>query len=226
MKKQKNYYKKLWIILISMLWLWFSIVYATWSTKYLSYDKADFVWANGSEIEFSVVPDGNSFATYYTNREDNSSIIWNYFSGYYYDSVYWFFKLDWNSSWNSNNVRIINSTDKCDWYWYKLGWYAYSENFWFVDFSYNDTYFVYYCVNDKELHWYAYLENIWFQSFEWIWFEIIPEVVSDANIIESDDFVNDNTEITNPNYDNPEQVIHWNIQHIKDTDWSVFYIIK
>ena len=226
MKKQKNYYKKLWIILISVLWLWIITVYAAWGAKYLSHDKSDWVWTSGSKIEFSVVPDGNSFATYYVNPNNNSSIIWNYFKWYYYDSVYWFFKLDWNSSWNSNNVRIVNSTDKCDWYWYKLGWYAYSENFWFIDFSYNNTYFVYYCVNDKELHWYAYLENIWFQSFEWIWFEIVPEVTNNTSTVESSDFVNDNTEITNPNYENPEQVIHWNIQHIKDTDWSVFYIIK
>ncbi len=209
-----------------MLWLWITMVYAIWTTTYLSHDTANWEWANGSIIEFSVVPDGNNFATYYANKEDNSSIIWNYFIGYYYDSVYWFFKLNWDSDWSPQNVRIVNSTEKCDWYWYKLGWYAYSEDFWFVDFSYNEDYFVYYCVWDKELHWYAYLENIWFQNFDWIWFEIAPQVNSNIDTIESDDFVNDDTEITNPNYDNESEVIHWNIQHIKDTDWSVFYIIK
>jgi hypothetical protein len=209
-----------------MLWLWITIVYAaTWKTVYLSHDTANWSWSNDSKIEFSVVPDWNNFATYYTNKEDNSSIIWNYFKGYYYDSAYWYFKLDWSSD-KSKNVRIVDSTDKCNWYWYKLWWYAYSEDFWFIDFSYDDSHFVYYCVLDKELHWYAYLDKIWFQNFDWIWFEIAPQVDSDTGVVESDDFVNDKTEITNPYYENEDDVIWWNVQYIKDTKWSVFYIIK
>ncbi len=232
MKKQKNYYKKFWIILISIIWTWIITIYASWGLeKELTNSVSSWVWANSSVQEFS--PGGSewtNFATYYINNEDNSSIIWNYFKWYYYDSIYWFFKLDWNSIDKYQNVRIVNSTDKCSWYWYKLGWYAYSENFWFVDFSYDDDNFVYYCVGDKKLYWYAYLESIWFQNFEWIWFEIIPEIINQAETIESNTFVNDNTEITdwsnkNENKNNND-IIQWNIQYIKDTDWSVFYIIK
>jgi len=229
MKKQKNYWKKLWFLIFCTIWLiWIStLVYASWSlVRDLDNSVSTWVWANGSVTEFTVDwTKWTAYATKYANKEDNSSIIWNYFAWYYYDSVYWFFKLNWSDN-ESENVRIVNSTDKCDWYWYKLWWYAYSEDFWFVDFSYNDDYFVYYCVWDKKLHWYAYMENIWFQNFEWITFDINPEVTSDAIQINDDSFVNDNTEITKPEYENDKDVINWNIQYINDRKWSIFYIVK
>ncbi len=235
MKKQKNYYKKFWIlaIIFSFLAIITAISYAAWNIKKeLANSKANSPWANGSIQEFT--PNWTSwtnFATFYNNKKNNSSIIWNFLSWYYYDSVYWFFKLDWSSD-ESKNVRIVDSTDKCPWYWYKLGWYAYSENFWFVDFSYDNNIFVYYCIDNTVsewgyLKWYAYLENIWFQNFDWIKFSIKPEVVNNSALInDENNFVNDNTEITNPEFENDSDVINWNIQYLNDTKWSTFYIIK
>ena len=229
MKKQKNYYKKLWTILFFFFFIaWLSIItYANWSIEKEIKDIADQTWANGSKVEFTPNwTSWTSYATIYVNFWDNSSIIWNYFKWYYYDSVYWFFKLNWSND-ESKNVRIVNSTTKCsDWYWYKLWWYAWSENFWFINFSYNKDYFVYYCLKDKKLHWYAYMKDVWFQNFEWIDFEIKPTPSSQAIQVDDDNFINDTTEITNPKYEIEDQVINWNIQYMNDKKGSIFYIIK
>ena len=231
MKKQKNYYKKFWII--GLLALISAITYASWGLKkQLPNSVATSPWSNNSIQEFTPSwTEWTSYATFYVNKDNNSSIIWNFLSWYYYDSVYWFFRLDWDSPWSTKNVRIVDSTDKCPWYWYKLWWYAYSDNFWFVDFSYDENIFVYYCI-DKTipewwyLDWYAYLENVWFQNFKWIKFSIKPEVTSDSDVVNDDNFVNDNTEITKPDFENDSDVINWNIQYLNDRKWSIFYIIK
>jgi hypothetical protein len=234
MKKQKNYYKKFWIIISSILFilLWVAFTYANLiSSKELPHFKATENWWNWSITEFTVNwTQWTANATQYVNKENNSSIIGNYLKWYYYDSVYWFFKLDWSND-ESKNVRIINSTDKCNGYWYKLWWYAYSENFWFIDFSYDNNTFVYYCVWEWswwnwKLHWFAYMPNIWFQNFEWIEFDIKPEVTTKAAEIQDDSFVNDTTEITKPEFENDIEAINWNAQYLNDRKWSIFYIIK
>jgi hypothetical protein len=65
----------------------------------------------------------------YINKGENSSIIGNYFSGYYYDSMLGYFKVDQSPD-QSENVRIVGSTGICPSdYGYKLGGYSYSEEF-------------------------------------------------------------------------------------------------
>jgi hypothetical protein len=174
------------------------------------------------------------------NKWDNSSIIWNYFTGLYYDSVLWFFKTDWSNN-ASENVRIVDSTSKCpSGYWYKLWGFAKSEDFWFVDFDYNSNIFVYYCVSDGSLHGFSYSLNNWFQNFEGISFEVQKQASNPSPAPSwTWNFVNDNTSITQPNTPtespNEWQAINSNftpetIQNdsfkFESTSESLFYIIK
>jgi len=138
------------------------------SAHVFSSQTASGTWSSSSKISV----DSN---LEYINRWNNSSIIWNYFSWYYYDTILWFFETDWSSS-LSENVRVVWSTPKCGTsYGYKLWGYAYSATYGFVDFDYNDDIYVYYCVGDSQLYWYSYSEQVWFQDFEWITFPIAVE---------------------------------------------------
>lgn len=136
----------------------------------------------------------------YINRWENSSVIGNYFSWYYYDSVLWYFEVGALAN-QSENARVVWSTSSClDSYGYKLWGYGYSESFGYIDFDYNDDIFVYYCVWDSQLYGYAYSEFLGFQNFEWITFEILVE----AELIPEEPtwtgvFINDSTEILDEN---------------------------
>ena len=111
-------------------------------------------------------------AASYINKNNDSDIIENYFTGAYYDSQFEFFQLNWSTD-TTKNVRIIGTTGKCSsGYGYKLGWFAYNDQAGFVRFDFSDSLYVYYCQSDKKLHGYAYSEHIGFQNFEWIGFEI------------------------------------------------------
>ncbi len=116
-----------------------------------------------------VYVDGN---LHYVNKWENSSVIHNYFTGVYYDTRFWDFRVDWSSN-EIQNVRIVASTGKCaNGYGYQLWGYAKSDMVWFVDFDYNTDIFVYYCLSDQKLHWYAYSDQVGFQNFEGISFPI------------------------------------------------------
>jgi len=191
-------------------------------------DIADGVWTSSSLVETGT---GTSEATY-INKWNNSTVIGNYFIGWYYDSVLWFFELDWSSD-TSENVRIIGSTGACpSGYGYKLGGYAYSESVGFMDFDYSSSIFVYYCEIDKELHGYAYSELWGFQNFEGIWFEIIPNIGTISETTGTGVFVNDTTTIdeivtftgSTSNYD--YNTIGGDTVNLDTTQESIFYIIK
>ncbi len=102
------------VLAVDTLWESFSAQTSTWkgsSNSYISVDK---------NLE-------------YYNLWDNSAVIGNYFSGFYYDDIFGYFQADWSSNaWE--NVRIVSSTTACTTgYGYKLWWYSYSEyyRFWF-----------------------------------------------------------------------------------------------
>jgi len=164
--------------------------------------NASWVWSNGSVISV----DAN---LEYINKWENSSVVGNYFEGLYYDSIFWYFQTDYLTDQNQN-VRIIWSSNACSsGYGYKLGWYAYSSYYGFVDFDFSDDIFVYYCVDDNSLHWYSYSETIGFQNFEDISFPInIGPTATAETPSDTEDFRNDDTKIVNPNIwntsDNPE----------------------
>jgi len=199
---QKNIWKQLALFPILFCGLFFSYTYAAdVVSENFSTQTSAGTWSNGSIISV----DSNLS---YINKWNNSSVIGNYFSGFYYDSFLWYFETDWNNLNQSENVRVIWSTWKCDtWYGYKLWGYAWSSSVWFIDFDYNDDVFVYYCVDTSELEWYAYSSFAWFQNFEWISFdiEVIPTTESEEPQSSSTGtFVNESSTITD------EWSIEWN----------------
>lgn len=129
--------------------------------------------SNNSQIWFSTGA-ASTGTTSYMNKNNDSDTIGNYLRGYYYDTQFGFFRLDWNPTDITQNVRIISSTDKCGTgYGYKFGGYAWSDSAGLIRFDYDTTNFVYYCESDKKLHGWAYSEHIGFQSFEGLSFEVI-----------------------------------------------------
>lgn len=227
MKLQKI--KKFLMNNLYILWSSFFIVWtAFWAyTTYLiSSQYSTNLWSYGNVVSFT-------WATwnewYYVNNKDNSSIIWNYFKWYYYDSVYWYFKLDWSTD-SSENVKIVWSTTACSTgYGYKLWWKAYSEMSGYIDFNYNSNTFVYYCLDDWKLHWKAYWQYIWYQDFEWIDISLVVDVVSLVEKVSNTDiFQNDTTNVDNTNSLTPEELqsLWWNIIQFDERKESIFYIIK
>lgn len=237
MKKNiKNSRRKLiekWVFLFLLGVFWY-----VFAADYLS-DNLDYgtATASGSSNSFvSIVSDTASPGwvreAKYWNRGNNSTIIDNYFTGYYFDSIYGFFKLDWSVN-PGENVRIISSSSACpSGYGYKIWGYAQSQYFGFIDFDYNSSVYVYYCEVDKKMHGYAYSESLWFQSFEGIGFEIIPNIGTVTQTTGTGVFVNDTTSIPNiwvfsgstSNFDYDS--IFWDSFNLDATKESIFYIIK
>jgi hypothetical protein len=223
-KRNKN--KSYFILYFLSLFFWVLAVFSNDIFYDIPYQIANNLGSNNSLIRFSHWDN-----TKYANKWADSSIIGNYFSGYYYDSVLWFFKLDWSSD-EEDNIRIISSTTKCSsWYGYKLWGYAKSNYYGFMDFDYNNDIFVYYCEFDKSLHGYAYTKYNWFQRFDWIRFEILWKN-SSINVFWTGVFVNDTTKIGVENYytwsdsESLHNSLWWNIFNFDDTKDSLFYIIK
>lgn len=153
----------------------------------------------------------STIQTKYYNKDNNSDIVWNYLSGSYYSTIYWYFDFI--------DVRFVGSTSKCSsWYGYKLDGKAYSESVWYIDFWYNSNTFVYYCMNDKKLYWKAYMQAIWEQIFDWITFEILWDINSSSYTPSKDTIFVNNTTIIFSN--TPE--ITWK----KYWQESIFYIWK
>ena len=202
-------------------------VFADDILNYIAQQTALSAGSNNSLVTFSHNPAAN---TYYVNQWWNSTIIWNYLKGYYFDDKLGYFKLDWSTT-TSENVRFVSSTEKC-WtsYGYKLWGYAYSNYFWFMDFDFDNNIFVYYCEGDNKLHGYAYNEFSGFQSFNGIGFAI-SSTGSFVWAQSSNLFVNDTTNINAKNAytgsdSNLSKWIGWNIFNIDDTKESIIYIIR
>ena len=129
--------------------------------------------SNNSVVWFST-GGASTGTTSYINKNNDSDTIGNYLRGYYYDTQFGFFRLDWNATDTSQNVRIVSSTNKCGTgYGYKFSGFAYSDTAGLVRFDSSNDVFVYYCESDKRLHGYAYSEQIGFQNFEGLSFEIV-----------------------------------------------------
>ena len=205
---QKNIWKQLALLPILFCGLLFSYTYAAdVVSENFSNQTSTGTWSNNSIISV----DSNLS---YVNKWDNSSVIWNYFTWFYYDSFLWYFQTDWNDSNQSENVRITWSTWKCStWYGYKLWGYAWSNSVGYIDFDYNDDVFVYYCVGTWELEWYAYSTFVGFQNFEWIAFDIDVEPVTETEDIPNSStwtFVNESTTIIDSGNIEWNDKISWN----------------
>lgn len=223
--------KSLALLLITMSAVFFQYVYAVDSiSSAFTSQISSWLWSNNSQISVD-------WNLSYVNKWDNSSVIWNYFIWYYYDSVLWFFQTDWSTN-TSENVRVIWSTSKCpNSYGYRIWGYSYSESFGFIDFDFNDDVYVYYCDFDKSFHGYAYSAFLWFQNFEWIQFIIEPSIDQVVELPDEDDdtFINTDTEITNPDLWNESDTNNSNftVNTIQNDTIefdtrveSLFYIIK
>lgn len=190
------------LLVFSILWFFINFYYPAFAADSVGYTFSN-QSASQSGSNNSVISVGSYLE--YMNRWSNSSIIGNYFRGYYHDSVLWFFKTDWSNNPN-NNVRIISSTAKCvNGYGYKLWGFAYSTTAWFIDFDFNSDIFVYYCVEDKSLYGYAYNPSVWFQNFRGITFEIDKVQTTPIAITGTWFFANDASNITNPVIQTPNQ---------------------
>ena len=227
MKKQKIkkiLRKNIFFVMISFFIVW--TVFWAFTSFLISSQYSTDLWSNNSVISFTWTV-WNEW--YYVNEENNSTVIWNYFKWYYYDSLFWFFKLDWSSN-TEENVKVASSTSLCDGgYWYKLSWKAYSEISWYIDFSYNSTTFVYYCLGDWLLHWTAYWKYIWFQNFDWIQVSLVADVESLIEKVNNDTiFINDTTNIETSTTITGEEIetIWWDLIQIDEKRESIFYIIK
>ena len=208
--------------------LFFTIVSAQ-DSLWDSFDTQDatWLWSNNSIVSV------NNDLEYY-NKNDNSSVVWNYFQGLYYDSIFGYFNTNWSTN-KQENVRIISSYSGCPTsYGYKLWWYAYSDYFWFVDFDYNDDIFVYYCDNDQSFWWYAYSTTIGFQNFEWITLDLESTWLTEEELPQWDeDIINDDINITgtlsgsqadNSNY--TQNSIQFDTIEFDTDEESTFFIIK
>lgn len=212
--------KKSWRISLSIAALFLltigSIAYAFDSvSSTITYQISTGTGSNNSKISTL------TGAVSYINKGDDSSISGNYFSGYYYDSVNWFYRFNWDSSNpDENNVHVAGLTDACGngSIGYKLEGFSRGDAGGYMNFSYDNNIFVYYCTNDARLHGFAYNINEGFQNFTGIAFDInasttnipiVPTIVNDQN------FVNNFSRILDPNaVSNDAEKI------------SVFYIIK
>ncbi len=230
--KKKQKIKKI-LLANALLSLVMTVPVVYWAdivAENLPFQQASSPWSYNSEILISTW--STSYQTQYINAWNNSTVIWNYFKGYYYDSVFGFFKLDWSPD-RWKNVHIWGSTNKCaTGYGYRLAWRAYSQNAWYIDFYPTTTTFVYYCESDWKLHWKAYSKAIGFQSFEWIEFAIITQWITDTETTGTWIFVNDNTTIdiqevftgSNSNVSIDEML--WEDVKFDAQDESIFYIVK
>jgi hypothetical protein len=223
--------KSVFLCALGVFWVVFAADYLSDS---LDYGIATASGSNNSLI--SIVTDtgspGSVKEAKYWNKWDNSTIIDNFFTGYYFDSSYGFFRLDWSAN-QQENIRVVSSTSACPTgYGYKIGGYARSEYFWFIDFDYSSSVYVYYCESDKKMHGYGYSETLGFQNFEGISFDIIPNIGGIAETTSSGIFVNDTTSLPNigvfsggsSNFD--YNSLFGDTFSLDATKESIFYIIK
>ncbi len=153
--------------------------------------------SNNSQIWFST-GSTSSGTTSYINKNNDSDVIGNYLRGYYYDTQFGYFKLDWNETNANENVHVASSTDKCGTgYGYKFSGFAQSTTAGFINFNHDVSNFVYYCESDKKLHGWAYSEHLGFQSFEGIGFEVVALSQNNPSLSTGNDpfFVNNNSVI-------------------------------
>jgi len=118
----------------------------------------------------------------FVNKDNDDVIVWDFFTGNYYDSAYGIFDFFITESErvrvsDQSSLDCLNNTTHDG---YQLEGYSYNSDFGTMNF--NDTSsntYVYLCVpkdaTDEDLYsylwWYAYSSNIWLQNFDGIQFD-------------------------------------------------------
>lgn len=204
--------------LFSAYFLSFAFVFGMTTTS-IPQQTAQVKSSNNADVIFS---HSNSHMTYYSNSWDDSTVIGNTLTWYYFDTVHGIFKPDWSEN-STDNVRIIAPTSRCSsWYGYKFSWKAKSQYAWYIDFAHASNKFVYYCVEEWKLYGEAYSSLVGFHRFDGIAFNIIPslnqqvEKVENNQVFENDQSNIDQWEITP--FELQNELIEWSE--------SLFYIIK
>lgn len=216
------------LIFCTAFW-WFQKVFSSSDTVKSLITSQKTLWNRDIYIGTGVAQD----PIQYMNEWDNVDITGNYFRWYYYDPIYWFFKLDWSTNKNEN-VHIKWWSNKCSsWYWYSLRGSAQSETVGKIYFDYNNEYQVYYCLSDNKLHWKAYSPVIWKQDFEWVEFDIFTPITQNSTVTQKSDlFLNDSTVIfyikskENLTPIQEENVDEWTLKAFYEWSENIFYIFK
>lgn len=243
-KKKKFFIGKI-ILLTFIITFWTWITY--WIDSIWDYIKtqiATWSWSNSNTTTISRW----AKTTYYINKDNNNNYLGDYLRWFYYDNIYWYFRLDWSSDLTEsvhfeNWPIVINYpwNSICN-NWYKLWWKAYSKYVWFINFNFDASTFVYYCKDDNSLHWHTNSISLWRQSFEWIQFRTIKtneiQKIEDNSTFKNNSNLikdKDTYDTSNNNFDNNESIWWWDKFEIERTEiiewrWkyneSIFWIIK
>ena len=230
---KKRFFSKIWIFsfitILSLIWVY--AIDTIWD--YIKTQTSTWTWTNQNKITFS-----KHKTTYYINKDDDNILIWDMLRWYYYDNIYWYFRLDWSQN-SSDNVHITNETVS-NWActeWYKFSWKAYSKYMWYINFNYSSSIFVYYCKTDNKIYWDTYSTNLWKQNLDWIKInlrekQIIDNIEQKVEIQDDNQYIEDDNTIdwTNKNWNN-NNIWGWDKYEIENSnteklDWNVFWIIK
>lgn len=115
----------------------------------------------------------------FMNKDNDTLRTGDYFSGYYYDSVYGIFRTDMDTTSAVRIGSVVTGVCPAGTYTgYKLTGFSYNPEFWFMDFDYDATRYAYICIpNTTGQLWntlssylggYAYSPLIGFQNFSGI----------------------------------------------------------
>ena len=165
----------------------------------------------------------------YINRDNDSTMIGNYFTGSYYDSTYGFFKMDHSGDLNKN-IRIVGSTDRCPGsYGYRLGGTAYSTTFGYIRFDPSTVNFVYFCESDKKLRGFWYSSALGWQNFNGLSLQL--ETYSNIALTFSGTtndpfFLNNRSSLGSSPFVNGPSGIQGDLRSTDLGKESVFYIVK
>jgi len=174
-----------------------------------------------------------SWSLQLVNLNNDDSLVWDYFSGFYHDSAYWAFEMQFRdvswSSWDTQWVSISNMdvsdncTDSTSHRWYKLIGFSYNREFWAMDFAYDNNNYAYICVPRNEnsdevwyLWWNAYSELMGSQNFGGIELDVFVDRTldhsSDVRFVRVDWIASSqNADTDDGEYDEDIRIL-WNIQ--------------
>lgn len=126
----------------------------------------------------------------FINKDADANIIWDFFSGYYYDPAYGVFWIDTRPAYRVRISEEINNTVCNTGYKaYKLSGYSYNPDFGFVDFAFDTNTYSYICLpldeTDSNLEAYIggsmYSPYIGIQSLSGIKFDSSVDINTDES---------------------------------------------
>ena len=128
----------------------------------------------------------------FMNKDNDTTIAGDYFSGYYFDSAYGVFQTYTGGLTSGVSISSANATGcPADYTGKKLTGYSYNPEFGFMDFDYNANIYVSICIPNTAgqlgntlssyLRGHAYSELIGFQNFDGIQVQAAVEAQSEGS---------------------------------------------